>query len=69
MIRIRLYNTIYTVKKVESYQYIKHLVFYDKDDRYTVTVESNAKLEELLDRALKCGYIDLSNENIKYRVE
>jgi hypothetical protein len=69
MIRIRLDNEIYTVKKVESYRYSRHIVFCDKDDRYTVTVESNAKLEELMDQALKCGYIDFSKEKVTYKYE
>jgi hypothetical protein len=69
MIRIRLDDTIYTVKKVQGYQYIHHIVFYDKDDRYTVTVESDAKLEELMDQALKCGYIDFSKEKVTYKYE
>lgn len=66
MIRIRLVDTIYTVKKIESYPYIRRLVFYSKDDKYEVTVESSAKLEELMDQALRYGYIDFSKENITY---
>ena len=69
MIRIRLDDAIYTVKKVQAYKYIHHIVFYDKDDRYTVTVESDAKLEELMDQALKCGYIDFSKEKVTYKYE
>ena len=69
MIRIRLDDTIYTVKKVQAYQYVHYIVFYDKDDRYTVTVESDAKLEELMDQALKCGYIDFTKEKNTYKYE
>lgn len=69
MVRIRLDNTIYTAKKIYCYHYVHHIVFYDKDDRYTVTVENDNKMEELMDQALKCGYIDFDKEKVTYKYE
>jgi len=36
MIRIRLAETVYCVKKLYGYPAIQRIDFYDKDDRYNI---------------------------------
>lgn len=65
MIRVRLKETIYCVKKLHSYPALGRIIFYDKDDKYEITLESSQKVEELMSQACERGFIDFTKENIE----
>ena len=69
MIRIRLAETVYCVKKLYGYPAIQRIDFYDKDDRYTVTLESSQKVEELMSQACERGFIDFTKEKVRIEFE
>ena len=66
MIRIRLAETVFCVKKVYGYPTIRRIDVYDKDGRYMVTLESSQKVEELMAQACERGFIDFTKEKIRF---
>ena len=69
MIRIRLGETVFCAKRVYGYPAIRRIVVYDKDDRYTVALESSQKVEELMYQACERGFIDFTKEKIEFDFE
>lgn len=69
MIRIRLAETVFCVKKVYGYPAIQRIDVYDKDGRYMVTLESSQKVEELMSQACERGFIDFTKEKIIFDFE
>ena len=69
MIRIRLAEEIFCVKRVYGYPAFRRIDVYDKDDRYKITLESSQKVEELMSQACERGFIDFTKEKIKFDFE
>ena len=65
MIRIRFKNTINTTKEIYGYPYTKEIVFYVKDDKYTITLQNSLIVEKLLNQACEQGFINFDKEEIE----
>ena len=69
MIRIKIKDTVIAVKEVKGYPYCNQIVFHYDDDKYTITLTSDIKVEWLLRQACECGFIDFDKERGKYEID
>lgn len=64
MIRIRIEDEVYVTKHVYGYLWSSSIVFFCKDDIYTVELKDSNRIDVLLSQACEKGYIDFSKEEV-----